>query len=190
MEQILREALNKSYEQEFCRRFLFIAVLFLLPLIFILVSMMMGSYHTTPGEIFRIILGKMTGETAGVDEKTVNLFWTIRFPRVMAACLAGAGLSLSGAVFQSMFKNPLASPYTLGVSNGAGFGAALGIVLSLGTIGVQGMSACFGLVSIGVTFLLSFEKQERIDDTYFSGDAGQRTFFFSGGSAEVYGGSL
>ena len=73
----------------------------------------------------------------------------------MAACLAGAGLSLSGAVFQSMFKNPLASPYTLGVSNGAGFGAALGIVLSLGTIGVQGMSACFGLVSIGVTFLLA-----------------------------------
>ena len=163
--------------RNFCRRFLFIAVLFLLPLIFILVSMMMGSYHTTPGEIFRIILGKMTGETAGVDEKTVNLFWTIRFPRVMAACLAGAGLSLSGAVFQSMFKNPLASPYTLGVSNGAGFGAALGIVLSLGTIGVQGMSS-------------SFEKQERIDDTYFSGDAGQRTFFFSGGSAEVYGGSL
>lgn len=56
--------------RNFCRRFLFIAVLFLLPLIFILVSMMMGSYHTTPGEIFRIILGKMTGETAGVDEKT------------------------------------------------------------------------------------------------------------------------
>ena len=123
--------------RNFCRRFLFIAVLFLLPLIFILVSMMMGSYHTTPGEIFRIILGKMTGETAGVDEKTVNLFWTIRFPRVMAAGLAGAGLSLSGAVFQSMVKNPLASPCTLGVSNGAGCGAALGIVLSLGTIGVQ-----------------------------------------------------
>lgn len=113
------EALNKSYEQEFLQTFSVYRSSVSAAADFILVSMMMGSYHTTPGEIFRIILGKMTGETAGVDEKTVNLFWTIRFPRVMAACLAGAGLSLSGAVFQSMFKNPLASPYTLGVSNGA-----------------------------------------------------------------------
>ncbi len=142
-------------EKNLCKRFFFIAVLVALPVIFILVSMMMGSYHTSPGEIFRIFAEKITGQDMGVDEKTVNLFWTIRFPRVVAACLGGAGLSLSGAVFQSMFKNPLASPYTLGVSNGAGFGAALGIVLSLGTVGVQGLSACFGLASIGITFLLA-----------------------------------
>ena len=142
-------------EKNLYKRFFFIAVLVALPVIFILVSMMMGSYHTSPGEIFRIFAEKITGKDMGVDEKTANLFWTIRFPRVVAACLGGAGLSLSGAVFQSMFKNPLASPYTLGVSNGAGFGAALGIVLSLGTVGVQSLSACFGLASIGITFLLA-----------------------------------
>lgn len=102
-----------------------------------------------------MIIGKLTGETYGINARTINLFWQIRFPRIIAACLAGAGLALSGAVFQSMFKNPLASPYTLGVSNGAGFGAALGIVLSWGTIGIQGMSALFGLISIGITFLLA-----------------------------------
>ena len=110
------------------RRFLFTLILILLPLAFIAVSMAIGSYHTSPADIIRIFLGKITGDYMGVDGRTINLFWTIRLPRIAAACLAGAGLSLSGAVFQSMFKNPLASPYTLGVSNGAGFGAALGIV--------------------------------------------------------------
>lgn len=137
------------------RRFLFTLILILLPLAFIAVSMAIGSYHTSPADIIRIFLGKITGDYMGVDGRTINLFWTIRLPRIAAACLAGAGLSLSGAVFQSMFKNPLASPYTLGVSNGAGFGAALGIVLSLGTVGIQGLSACFGLISIGITFLLA-----------------------------------
>ena len=118
--------------------------------------MAIGSYHTSPADIIRIFLGKITGDMIWEwMGRTINLFWTIRLPRIAAACLAGAGLSLSGAVFQSMFKNPLASPYTLGVSNGAGFGAALGIVLSLGTVGIQGLSACFGLISIGITFLLA-----------------------------------
>jgi len=138
-----------------CRKYIFNIILILMPLTFAAISLMIGAYHTAPEDIVKILLEKFTGESYGLSQQAINLFWTIRLPRVAAACLVGAGLAMSGAVFQSMFKNPLASPYTLGVSNGAGFGAALGIVLSAGTIGIQCLSACFGLISMGVTFLLA-----------------------------------
>ncbi len=129
--------------------------LVLLPLAVIIISLMAGSYKIDPASVFEMIFKGLTGGKSEESDVTQNLFWTIRLPRVLCAALAGAGLALSGAVFQSIFKNPLASPYTLGVSNGAGFGAAMGIVLSLGTIGIQFSSALFGLISIGVTFLLA-----------------------------------
>lgn len=69
--------------------------------------------------------------------------------------MIGAGLSVSGAIFQGLFKNPLASPYTLGVSNGAGFGAALAILLSGGAVLVQVFAVGFGLLSLGIVFVLA-----------------------------------
>ena len=54
----------------------------------------------------------------------------IRLPRILAAMLVGASLSLAGASFQGLFRNPLVSPDILGVSSGAGFGAALAILLN------------------------------------------------------------
>src|SRR5204862_4084503 len=57
------------------------------------------------------------------------VFWTIRVPRTILAFLAGAGLSLAGMTFQAMFRNPLVTPFTLGVSSGAAFGATVAIRL-------------------------------------------------------------
>jgi len=71
----------------------------------------------------------------------------IRLPRVLLAFLAGAGLSLAGMTFQALFRNPLASPFTLGVSSGAALGAALAIRLGLtfSVLGISGISlAAFG----------------------------------------------
>lgn len=67
------------------------------------------------------------------------IVWKIRFPRVILGLLVGMGLSASGCVFQGMLRNPLADPYTLGISGGAALGATLGIV--------------FGLTSFGIIFL-------------------------------------
>lgn len=65
---------------------------------------------------------------------TGRIVWDVRMPRITAAVLAGAGLSLSGTVMQSVLKNPLASPYTLGLSGAAAFGASFAIVaLGAGT---------------------------------------------------------
>lgn len=70
------------------------------------------------------------------------IFWQIRVPRVMLAFLAGVGLSLGGVVFQAMFRNPLATPFTLGVAGGAAFGVALWIQLGLSFVflGIAGVS--------------------------------------------------
>ncbi|MFP5288767.1 MAG: iron chelate uptake ABC transporter family permease subunit, partial [Thermoanaerobaculia bacterium] len=68
----------------------------------------------------------LRGETSAA-----TIFWQIRLPRVLLALLAGAGLAVSGLSFQTLFRNPLAEPYTLGIAGGA----ALGAVLALRTEG-------------------------------------------------------
>ena len=61
-----------------------------------------------------------------------DVVWQIRFPKAVAACLAGASLSVSGLVLQSVFKNPLAGPFVLGVSSGANLGVALVLLAGVG----------------------------------------------------------
>lgn len=66
---------------------------------------------------------------------TARIIWWMRLPRVLAAIMAGAALAISGAVLQSVLRNPLGSPYTLGISHAAAFGAAVSIVfLGTGTL--------------------------------------------------------
>ncbi len=93
-----------------------------------------------------------------------DIFWKIRFPRILIAFISGSALAISGMVFQSMFRNALATPFTLGVSSGAAFGAALyvklGLVFSLLGIAGQTIFAFVGaLFSIALVYLLSKIKQ-------------------------------
>jgi iron complex transport system permease protein len=81
-------------------------------------------------------------------------FWKVRVPQVLAAFLAGAGLALAGMAFQAMFRNPLATPFTLGVASGASLGASVyvssGVVFSV--VGVSGVSIC---AFIGAIFAIA-----------------------------------
>jgi iron complex transport system permease protein len=89
-----------------------------------------GSYDLSVGSLIRAIFGRADGPIETV-------VWNIRLPRIMAAILSGWGLGLAGVTFQSLLKNPLASPSTLGISQGAAFGASLAIVV----FGAGGMQA-------------------------------------------------
>ncbi|SMP60635.1 iron complex transport system permease protein [Anoxynatronum buryatiense] len=86
-------------------------------------------------------------------EQTVVL--NIRMPRIILAILIGAGLSVSGVALQALFANPLVSSHVLGVSYGAGFGAAIGILLSENHLFIQGMAIVFGMVAIALTYSIS-----------------------------------
>ncbi|MGJ8678537.1 MAG: FecCD family ABC transporter permease [Akkermansiaceae bacterium] len=78
----------------------------------------------------------------GSEEIDSLIFWEIRIPRVLLAMLAGMGLSLGGVVFQAIFRNPLATPFTLGVAGGASLGVSVAIHLgvSLTFLGISGVS--------------------------------------------------
>ena len=84
-----------------------------------------GSSHMTIGECFAALVKKGTAAQ-------VRIIWNIRVPRVLAAIIAGAGLSVSGLIMQTDLNNPMASPSTLGVSNAAVFGANLSIIAFAG----------------------------------------------------------
>jgi iron complex transport system permease protein len=83
------------------------------------------------------------------------VFINVRLPRVVAAAVIGAALSTAGASYQGMFRNPMVSPDILGASTGAGFGAALAILLGLNYMGITISSFCFGLGAVFLTYAIS-----------------------------------
>ncbi|MBE6527673.1 MAG: iron ABC transporter permease [Thermoplasmata archaeon] len=94
-------------------------------LVSFVVCMMVGNYTVPAKDVFPAIIGQ--GETG-----VVSVIQNVRLPRVAAAALVGAGLSIAGLTMQSLFKNPMASPSVLGISSGAAFGASIAISFGVG----------------------------------------------------------
>ena len=98
----------------------------------------------------------LTGKMSALERARIaNVFWQIRFPRITAAALVGAALSTAGAAYQGTFRNPMVSPDLLGASSGAGFGAALGILLALNYGGITLLSFGFGLLAVFAAMLVA-----------------------------------
>jgi iron complex transport system permease protein len=84
-----------------------------------------------------------------------TVIFNIRLPRIILALCVGAGLSISGAAFQGMFQNPLVSPDILGVTAGAGFGAAVGILVGGNSLMIQISALVFGISAVALTYAIS-----------------------------------
>jgi iron complex transport system permease protein len=128
-------------------------LLVLLLLSTILVSLYLGKYRIPVTELFGFANWKLFGLSTLSSEKQnllKNIVFDIRLPRILAAILIGASLSVSGASFQALFINPLVSPGLLGVLAGASFGAALGMIFSKSWLLVQCSTLLFGFVAVGV----------------------------------------
>ncbi len=101
---------------------------------------------------------------AGGEDARANIFWKFRVPRVVASFCAGAALAISGMAFQAMFRNPLATPFTLGVSAGAAFGATLyiqvGVLFSV--LGIPGKTlSAFAWAMISVMIVYGLTRTRR-----------------------------
>ncbi|MDR0648316.1 MAG: iron ABC transporter permease [Synergistaceae bacterium] len=125
------------------------------PIVCILISLTIGQYPISTKDIFRILIGRALGMEADWPALMETLLLNVRLPRIMASALIGAALSASGAAFQAIFRNPLASPYTLGVSNGAGFGAAMAVMFFGSAWSIQILATLGGVVSVVMAFILS-----------------------------------
>ena len=125
-----------------------------------IISICVGRYAISPIEAVKIIFASISGDAAVIDPVKLSVVIKVRLPRIIMAILVGAGLSLAGASYQGILGNPLVSPDILGVSSGAGFGAALGILLGMGSLVIQGLSLAFGLVSVVIVMILSRVRQK------------------------------
>lgn len=130
-------------------------VLVALPIMAFLISLSLGRYPISPGTVFKILGSHIFPLDPTWTEIEESVVLQIRLPRVLLAMLVGAGLSIAGASFQGLFRNPLVGPGILGVSAGAGFGAALGILISGQVVVIQLLAFAFGILAVAGAYMLS-----------------------------------
>jgi iron complex transport system permease protein len=126
-------------------------LVYLLPIALLIISLFIGRYQTplsaVADESVKVFSSLFFGTPASVSTQHTVLF-NVRLPRILAALLVGAALSIAGASFQGIFRNPLVSPYILGVGSGAGFGACLAILIWNNYMMIQLMAFAFGLLAM------------------------------------------
>lgn len=126
-----------------------------IPLIFLFfISFILGRYPISPQDVIMALASKLFFVNSNLSPTLNTVLFQIRLPRIMAAMMVGAALSVAGASFQGLFKNPLVSPDKLGVSAGAGFGAALAILFSASAIMIQFSAFIWALIAVSLTYFL------------------------------------
>jgi iron complex transport system permease protein len=125
------------------------------PLLMLFASLLVGRFYVAPGDVIQILLSRALPRSPTWPASVEIIVMQIRLPRAVMAMFVGAGLSISGAAYQGMFRNPLVSPDILGVSAASGFGAAVALLLSRNALEVQLISFVFGLVGVCLTYLLA-----------------------------------
>jgi iron complex transport system permease protein len=135
------------------QRALWLAVLSAVIVLFI-GSFVIGPYPVAPGTVVAVLLHRLGMVEQTWPDAVRQVVLEIRGPRIAAALLVGGALAAAGATYQNLFRNPLVSPGVLGVSAGAGFGAALGILLGTTGFGMQCLAFGCGLVATALTVWL------------------------------------
>lgn len=118
------------------------------------IALCAGRYSIRVTEVVRILASSIFDVTQTWDDKAYGVIFTLRLPRTIGAVLVGAALSLAGAAYQGVFKNPLVSPDLLGVSSGACVGAAIAILLGMNSLGVQALAFAVGIGAVTLTMLI------------------------------------
>lgn len=166
-----------QYKKYRARNVRFIFILLILLAFIGIVALIAGSHRISWAELWALLKGE------GI-EMNRQIIFNIRLPRILATIITGIILSVSGAIMQILLRNPLASPYTLGISNAAAFGASFGIVfLGAGTGIVRSsdlfmmtnpyiitLSAFLGsLLGLGIILLIIKVKQASVETIILSG---------------------
>lgn len=136
------------------RKIITTVLLIVCPLGFVFLSLFMGRYPISFVSVINLLWSKLISAPSNLPDIYNTVVWEIRMPRAILAALVGGALAMSGAAFQGLFCNPLVSSGILGVSSGAGFGAALAILLfnTRGTIYFFALS--FALLAVLLSYLI------------------------------------
>lgn len=129
-----------------------VAVLLVLLVVAFLSSFLIGRYSISVGTLVQILLSKIVSVEGHWEDTLSVVVLDVRLPRIILAILVGGALSVAGASYQTLFKNPLVSPDILGVSAGAGFGAALAMINNASWVGIQTSAFVFGLAAVIIAY--------------------------------------
>lgn len=158
-----RESLKSTYHKVSRKHWVVIASCVILTFVMVFVTLGAGVYDISLGDALDAWWGHITG--GAVEPHDDHYVWDIRLPRAIAAAFVGAGLSVGGAVMQSALKNPMADPYTMGVSSSAFFGAVISIIGGIsilpflsGDAGTVANAFLFSMVPVVVIMFLAKRK--------------------------------
>jgi len=130
-----------------------IGLFLLLPVVLFVISLTLGRYPINALDVVRVLFSPIAPQLAdGIPEIARQLVLQVRVPRILAALLIGASFGATGTAFQAIFKNPLVDSNILGVTSGAGFGAAIAILLMGNPWQVQLSAFVFGLLAVTLSF--------------------------------------
>lgn len=132
-----------------------ITLLAILVLVAAAASLGVGRYDIPFPRVVQILWAPISAPQVPVTPTEANVVFTVRMPRILLALLAGAGLALSGATLQGVFRNPLVGPQVMGVSSGAAFGGTLAILLSFSRYGLLASAFAFGLSALVIVYALN-----------------------------------
>lgn len=134
------------------------------------VALVLGRYRIG-FDAFREIFGAAVSGASDPEYATSSIvFWSVRLPRVLAAIFVGAALSVAGAVFQGLFRNPLVSPGILGVTSGASFGATLAFFFAAeSALAVEGSAFLFGLLAVTLAYQVGRRSGNTVTSLVLSG---------------------
>lgn len=121
----------------------------------IILSTGLGYIKISPLEVIRIVISRISGNPElmeGINSVFPYVVVEVRLPRILTAAVVGAGLSLAGVIFQGILLNPLADPYTLGVSAGAAFGASIALLLDVTFLGIYSVPLFAFLGAVATLF--------------------------------------
>ena len=142
----------RAADKRYARRFAVLGAVFLAVR---LGSLLVGRYALSPGQLVHMLWTRISGGAADWPISDDKVVFAVRLPRVAAAALVGAALAVAGAAYQGMFRKPMVSPDILGASTGAGFGAAVAILLGAGDFGISAAAFCCGLLAVAAAWLVS-----------------------------------
>ena len=151
--------ITEQYKKFIGRKILFILSLLILIFLIAGLSASIGSANLPLRDTYAAFFHRFFPGYFNPSRFAVTCVWTIRLPRILLGVVAGIALGVAGCVMQSILRNPLASPYTLGISAGAGFGACLAIISGVGFVGgrylIMGNAFIFALLTMFIIIGLS-----------------------------------
>lgn len=134
-----------------------LSALLILSIIF---AVTFGTVKIPAHQVYEVILHRFTKSVSDIPAKIYDVVWYIRLPRLILALIVGMGLSISGLTMQAVVRNPLADPYTIGISSGAYLGAALAVILQIGSgVGRNFVGIMAFIGSLAVSFIVLILSQ-------------------------------